>query len=275
MLAQSNRARLIFEQGRETVRQARSPDTRSHPGDGFVAVSCNVGNGLADTGLLTDYLLRSNADVVGIQELSESQAAVIERDLSRAYPFRLLVPGGFAGKGVLSKLPIQNSGAIAFAPERPDLDATILIDDRALRVIVAHPRPPRISRSGLLFDPVTENQVRSVGELALRNSPAIVLCDLNTTSMQQAYLQLLAAGLIDPFRHAGRWAATFPVRVGNTHRFGSRADKWKLKPVLRIDYVLHTPELVASDANVGEDVGSDHLPVYAVLHWREAVSTGQ
>lgn len=266
---QRTRLRILFEQGRKTVRQARSSQPERKDQQGFVALSCNLGNGLADPSLLSDYLIRSNADVVGMQELSEKQAVAIERDLGEHFPFRLLHPGGFAGKGVLSKRPIEESGVMAFAPERPDLNATVMIDDRPLHVIVAHPRPPRFSRGGLLFDEITENQVRQVGELAVASRPSIVLCDLNTTSMQQAYLQLLSAGLVDPFRYMGKWAATFPVRIGNTHRVGSTADKWKLKPVLRIDYVLHTPELYASDANVGEDIGSDHLPVFAMLHWAE------
>ncbi len=275
MYLQRTRLRLLLEQGKETVRQVRTPQSERKDQQGFVALSCNLGNGLADSSLLCDYLIRSNADVVGMQELSESQASAIERDLSEHYPYRLLHPGGFAGKGVLSKRPIEESGVMSFAPERPDLNASVLIDGKPLRVIVAHPRPPRLSRGGLLFDEITENQVRQVGELAVAGRPAIVLCDLNTTSMQQAYLQLLSAGLVDPFRYAGRWAATFPVRVGNTHRVGSTADKWKLKPVLRIDYVLHTPELYASDANVGEDIGSDHLPVFAMLHWAENAAADQ
>ncbi|MCC6945107.1 MAG: endonuclease/exonuclease/phosphatase family protein [Thermomicrobiales bacterium] len=266
---QRNRLSQLFGQREETPAAPHRPERISPAGDGFTALSCNIGNGLADPGLLVDYLARSGASIVGLQEVSDAQAARIDAELAGIFPHRVLHPGGFAGKGVLSTFPLEEGAAVAFAPERPDLNATLRIGDRQLRVIVAHPRPPRISRTGMQFDPITENQVRMVGELAVNSRPAIVLCDLNTTALQQAYRQLMAAGLIDPFRDAGRWGATFPVRVGNTHRVGQRADKWKLKPVLRIDYVLHTMELVASDVDVGEDVGSDHLPVFARLHWQK------
>ncbi len=270
-----SRTRALLEQGRETFRRVRSePPPAAVPGS-FVALTCNVGNGLADPGQLTRFLARSNADIVGLQELAGPQAEAIERDLADEYPHRLLFPGGFAGKGLLSKVPVEERAVVAFNPDRPDLNATVLIEDRPLRVIVAHPKPPRLTRSGLLFDDVTEHQVRQVGQLAMRERPSIVLCDLNTISLQTAYMQLLAAGLRDPFRYAGRWAATFPVRVGNTHRFGTRADKWKLKPVLRIDYVLHTDELIASEVDVGEDIGSDHLPVFARLAWQEDAEAAQ
>lgn len=240
------------------------------PADGgFTALSCNIGNGLGDPGQLVDYLVRSSAAIVGLQEVADEQAARIDRELAELYPHRLLVPGGFAGKGILSKFPLDAGRSVQFAPERPDMSASVMVGDRRLKVIVAHPRPPRLSRSGMQFDDVTQNQVEMVGRLAVSSRPSIVLCDLNTISLQQSYRQLLETGLIDPFRYAGRWGATFPVRVGNTHRVGATVDKWKLKPVLRIDYVLHTHELVASDADVGEDIGSDHLPVFATLHWQD------
>ncbi len=264
-----NRLVSLVDQGRKTLRNGRTAPGETPRAGGFTVISCNVGNGLADVGLLADYLARTNPAVVGMQEVADEQAARIETELAEQYPYRLLYPGGFAGKGILSRFPIDYGESVEFAPERPDLNASVWVGARQLRVIVAHPRPPRISRSGVQFDDITENQVRMVGQLAVSSPPAVVLCDLNTVSLQRAYQQLLAAGLVDPFRYAGRWGATFPVRVGNTHRVGSRADKWKLKPMLRIDYVLHTQELIASDADVGEDVGSDHLPVFATLHWQE------
>jgi endonuclease/exonuclease/phosphatase (EEP) superfamily protein YafD len=39
-------------------------------------------------------------------------------------------------------------------------------------------------------------------------------------------------------------------------------------PLLRIDYVFHSAELVALRARVGPDGGSDHLPVVADLSIR-------
>jgi vancomycin resistance protein VanJ len=35
--------------------------------------------------------------------------------------------------------------------------------------------------------------------------------------------------------------------------------------VARVDYIWHTPDLVALEAWVGADAGSDHLPVLARL----------
>ena len=41
-----------------------------------------------------------------------------------------------------------------------------------------------------------------------------------------------------------------------------------IQPLLRIDYIWHSDELRAASARVGEDIGSDHLPLTAEFEWR-------
>jgi endonuclease/exonuclease/phosphatase (EEP) superfamily protein YafD len=262
----------VIRQRIASLKPGRIPLLHEAPDHGFTALSFNVGNGLAEPSRLTDYLGRSEADIVGIQELSLSQAEAIERDLTTVYPYRLVFP---AGKGLLSRFPLRTGAVVAFAPDRPDLDAIVEVEHRKLHVIVAHPRPPKVSRSGVLFDEVTERQLREVGQLAMRERPAVILCDLNMTSLQRTYAELIGAGLVDPFRKAGRWGATFPRRIGHTHRVGERVDKLPLRPVIRIDYILHTPELKATGVALGEDAGSDHIPVLARLAWRDEARNAQ
>ena len=42
-----------------------------------------------------------------------------------------------------------------------------------------------------------------------------------------------------------------------------------IRPFLRIDYIWYSDALRAVAATVGGDLGSDHLPVSAVLEWRQ------
>lgn len=237
---------------------------------GFTVLSYNVGNGLAEPDRLVEYLEDEQADIVGIQELSLKQAEAIERRLMRVYPYRLLVPTGFTGKGLLSKLPIRESAIVAFAPDRPDLNASVEVLEHLVRIIVAHPRPPNVGFSGVVFDPVTDSQILQVAELAINESPSVILGDFNMTARQAHHGHMRSTGLIDAFQETGARGASFPRRLGHTHRVGSRVDKMPLKPVIRIDYVWYTAELVASRVWVGGDAGSDHLPVLARLNWREA-----
>ena len=98
--------------------------------------------------------------------------------------------------------------------------------------------------------------------------PAVLLGDLNLTARHPVYARLRGAGLRDAFRDAGRGrGATLPMRPGHSGRLrrGWRGPRPGPVPLLRVDYVWHTPDLGALDCWVGPDAGSDHLPVLARL----------
>ncbi len=227
---------------------------------------------MADPDRLTSMLFDSQAEIVGLQELAVPQARAVELQLAETYPYRLLIPTGFSGKGLLSKLPIETSGSIGLAPDRPDMAGRVSIQGRSVQVIVAHPRPPRVTRNGAHFDDATTNQVRAIGAMAVDDPPAIVLGDFNMTHRQALHADLLSLGLRDAFHMLDRKGATFPSKVGHSHRVGSLLSRLPMRPVLRIDYVWFTSEFEAIDAWVGTRAGSDHLPVLARLAWRETVS---
>ncbi len=238
-------------------------------------LSYNVGNGLAPADRLVHYLYYSEADIIGLQELSEDQAKAIEDQLYAAFPHRVLHPGSFEGKGLLSKFPITSSERHIFADGRPDISARVEIDGREAQVVVAHPRPPKVRMTGAFFDPVTMRQIQEVVRIATAGGPSLVLGDFNMTDKQPEHRWLTAAGLIDAFHEVGKSAASFPKRVGQPHRFGPRAQNITLPPVIRIDYIWYTREFVARSAGIGRDAGSDHLPVVAGIDWRESDDSDQ
>jgi endonuclease/exonuclease/phosphatase (EEP) superfamily protein YafD len=82
--------------------------------------------------------------------------------------------------------------------------------------------------------------------------PSILLCDCNLTETSEDYLRLAQAAR-DSFREAS-WGLGHTLRVGQIPF-----------PVQRIDYIWHTAGMVAIEAWVGPDGGSDHLPVSAKL----------
>ena len=78
-------------------------------------------------------------------------------------------------------------------------------------------------------------------------------------------------GLFDAFQAAGRGrGGTLPRRLGHSTRVNLRPG-WParglpgLLPLARVDYIWHTADLAPLDCWVGEDAGSDHLPVLAEL----------
>jgi vancomycin resistance protein VanJ len=235
---------------------------------GLTVMTYNLGNGLASPGRLVDLLRTSPADVVGLQELAPSQAEAIRDGLQEAYPHQVLFPTGFSGKGLLSRMPLVTQDQLHFYPDRPDLHARVQAPGGALLVVVAHPPPPKVGWRGLVFDARAVRQIVSLARLASANPPAVLMGDFNMTARHAVHALLRRRGLRDAFDAAGRGrGATLPLRVGHSSRLRIRPGPgWPtLFPVARVDYIWHTPDLVALEAWVGADAGSDHLPVLARL----------
>jgi endonuclease/exonuclease/phosphatase family metal-dependent hydrolase len=226
----------------------------------------NVGNGLAGPSRLADLLARAATDVIGLQELSRSQAEVLAAELASLYPFQVLAPTGFSGKGVLSRFPILSSEELHLYPGRPDLRIMAELGGTRLQVLVAHPPPPRLTGARLAFDGLAAAQLATLAELALEHSPSVLLGDFNMTPRNPVYARFVAAGLVDAFAAAGAGRGwTLPRRVGNAARFQYGLHRVPLRPVARVDYIWCTPGVQPEAAWVGDDGGSDHLPVGARL----------
>jgi endonuclease/exonuclease/phosphatase family metal-dependent hydrolase len=80
------------------------------------------------------------------------------------------------------------------------------------------------------------------------------------------YARFVTAGLVDAFAAAGAGRGwTLPRRVGNAARSQLGLRRVPLRPVARVDYIWCTPDVQPETAWVGDDGGSDHLPVGARL----------
>jgi endonuclease/exonuclease/phosphatase family metal-dependent hydrolase len=217
----------------------------------------NVGNGLARPDRLAHVLAASKADIIGLQELTTVQEDALRTRLQRAYPYQVLHGAGIPGKGLLSRYPITGSERLELFPHRPDLLATLDVAGRELKLIVAHPPPPRLFGDGIRPTELAMRQLEHLVKLACEGEPAILLGDFNMRETMPIYRHLEAAGLTDAFRVVGRRGSTFPLRRGRV----------PLRPLLRLDYIWHSTHLRTVDARIGSDAGSDHLPVLAEMHW--------
>jgi endonuclease/exonuclease/phosphatase family metal-dependent hydrolase len=240
----------------------------------FSILTYNVGNGRASPARLVRMLRDSGADIVALQELSDVQAEEIERDLPDLFPYRALFPGGFAGKGILSRYPIGRAEQLHLSQQRPDLLVALHLN-RPLTVISAHPPPPRPSPLKLSFDQDTLAEIKSLAALARENAPAILLGDFNMTDTNPEYASIASAGLQDAFRASGRGRGnTLPRRIGpwRRNRWLNGLIRWvPLVPLVRIDFIWHTAQLESLECRVGQDAGSDHLPVLAVMRFTATV----
>ena len=221
----------------------------------LTVMSYNTGNGQAPWDDLERTIRESGADIVAIQESVAEEVPLYQRDLSDLYPYQVFYGSGLAGIGMLSRYPIQDEGLKYLASSRPYLVVDLEIDGRTLTVISAHPLvimgPGAEQADGRADYPM-------MAELAAEQGNTILAGDLNLTDQNEGYAALMMRGLTDAHREAGfGLGLTFPRRLPSRSAY----------PVIRIDFILTTPELEPVESWVGEDGGSDHLPVLARIAW--------
>jgi len=208
-------------------------------------------------------IAQSGAQIIALQELDMNrgrsgavdQALAIASVLGMTHHFHpaMSIAEEHYGDAILSALPLRlvKAAALPGVPLRPRLEprgalwVEVPLGDRTLQVITSHfgllGRERRLQAQALLGP-------EWLGHPACRG-PVALLGDFNAIPASGAY-RLLTKRLRDvqrlpPFRAR----ATFP-------------SAW---PLLRIDHVFVSPELVVRDVTVLRDgearVASDHLPV--------------
>ncbi len=210
-----------------------------------------------------------DADVIGLQEVSQQAAAQISEALVVQYPYMALHPHEqvYNGTGLLSKRPILEDFSYPYEPGRLRLQRT-QIDFDGLPLVVfnfhAQPtteswRPPDVM--------VRREQVwRLLDEAQKADGPTILLGDFNLNEQSIEY-QRIAESFADAFYEAG-WG------MGFTNPMWADLEAPPISPDIlrlipphrRIDFVFYDGAFQAVRADVWpEPGGSDHLPLLAEL----------
>jgi vancomycin resistance protein VanJ len=246
----------------------RTPPTATGPRLRVLSFNAggNVGGGQPEPLLRTIQAV--GADLVALQEVPAATETTLTASLAGAYPY-------FLGTGdtlVLSRWPLQERGEFrlqdaAYLAQQVE----VAVGERTLLHTNVHVTRPSYAvrwRRGLVplvrgFSPGWRDaQVEElVARLGAAGGARLLTGDFNETEWSYPYERLHGA-LGDSFREAGAgFGHTYPSHV----RWGG----WTVSvPLVRIDYVFHSTELVALHAAVGPDGGSDHLPVVADLAFR-------
>src|SRR5258708_16847392 len=134
----------------------------------------NIGNGLLRPDRLKEAVERSQADLIGLVELTSTQAASL-RDLSELYPFQYLYGLGIPGKGLLSRWPLDGVELLELHSARPDLRATVMLplgtSSRTIQTILAHP-PPHLT-------PLRTDQLKAILTLATNGKTTLLMTTFN------------------------------------------------------------------------------------------------
>lgn len=214
-----------------------------------------------------DVLLRSNADVVAIQELNPQIAAAIQNKLSAVYPYQILDPqAGVTGSGVISKFPFWDEG-----PRLPldwvGIPQVLSLDWNGVQVHIVnfHMWAPTVYPPQVVWINfrMREHQAQALVDFANSvGGPVILAGDANATHLNDAY-KLLNASLTDAWAEAGfGFGNTFPgsSKLGGSFLLYNRLPipQW----LARIDYIFLSSHFQVLSAQLAPfDQQSDHRGV--------------
>jgi endonuclease/exonuclease/phosphatase family metal-dependent hydrolase len=228
-------------------------------------VTYNVHKGFSSLGALDlEWLAREieaeRPDVVALQEVSRGQITECGVDMASWFSQRLGLPCVYAptgiplwGQALLTAAPIARSETHRLPPDLPttrtfswtELDVG---DGEPLRVVNTHYTALFGHEARRMH---SEALVGFLGERTAART--VVVGDLNATPDSPPMRLLFEAGFVDAIEAAG-------IEPGYTAP--------AVRPAIRIDYVLHSPDLEASDVTIRESLASDHLPVSATIRAR-------
>ncbi len=211
---------------------------------------------------IVESIQSADPDIVGFQELTPRSAESIAEQLETDYPYntlQFLEPGQSAG--LLSKFPIEDVEWFDLPPLDIALHTIVQVKGKETHIFVVHLSPNNFfDNSATEFVTLVKERYGRRARETMRlkqmiqdlDEPILLMCDCNMTDTSEAYARLDTV-LNDSFSEAG-WG------IGHTFQPPQLGF-----PVQRIDYVWHSEEFEPVQAYVGQDGGSDHLPIVAKL----------
>ena len=196
-----------------------------------------------------DEVARTSPDVVFCAEVTPAWQDGLSAGLT-AFPHRCLHgdPGCY-GVALFSKLPLHDASVIGIGFDwAPAIRAVVETPGGPVGLLGVHtPRPGSAQRCA------QRNKALAAmpAVVATLPSPHIVLGDFNSTPWNPAFRTMLDATKLVPLS-ACDFHPTWPSSV-----------PWPLR--IPIDHVLASEGVGLEHAEIGNAIGSDHMPLFAVL----------
>ncbi len=213
-----------------------------------------------------------HADLVALQELSDSVASAAQQQLRKAYPYQLLQPADQPnGLGLLSRYPFDVQQV---APAARYQKVVLHAGGTAITLINMHPHVPLVKRGGShggwlsqrirVYDTTQRSQELTavLHEADQTQEPMLVVGDFNLSDRELMY-HAFNARMHDAFRETNwGFGFTFP-------NHGALGPVEVPFPLIRIDYVWSAGGIVPVATHVNcNNVGSDHCMLVADMALR-------
>lgn len=240
----------------------RAPATAPAPEQPVRIMTYNIHSafdiaGRQDPEAIARVIESSDADVIALQEISRGWLINGSTDLVFWLSRRLGMPIIFQGtsdpvwgNALLSRRPIEAWGQDTLVHDSSLIHRGFLwarlqvVGSDPLLVLATHLHQVEAD------DALRERQARQLLEFWESQPRTVLLGDLNARPASPAIRLIERAGFIDSWSEAGSGPeGTFPSG----------------QPDRRIDWVFHTPDLKATNAEIIDSQASDHRPLLAVI----------
>jgi endonuclease/exonuclease/phosphatase family metal-dependent hydrolase len=225
-------------------------------------VTYNVNWGFVRPTLVVDFLDRTDADIICLQETHSQWESVIKMRLLTRCPYSIFKSsGGAGGIAIMSKYPLKDVQIIE--PNEgwfPALLAKARTPIGEIQVLNVHLRPPlsdtgSVTVSGYYRAPdIHLKEIKGFLAKTDPDKPLIVTGDFNEDENDKAIRWLIENGFMDTLSTFDTYTKTW---IWKTSAGISLKDRY--------DHIIVSSHLASTGAAVANVRASDHLPVIAAI----------
>lgn len=225
------------------------------PSDTVKVLLINIKAENQQYGKMAGYIKETDPDIIALQEIDEIWYNKLKPILND-YPHSIheFREDNF-GIGLYSKVPVSNLKLERFSPV-PSISGDIKINDEPVTILVTHPIPPVRPDA---FAARNHHYVKMANHRPAYRENLVLIGDLNSSSWSY-YFQRMAKdmGLRDS-RHGFGLQFTWPTMTALL--------------LTTIDHALVSENILVHERHVGQDVGSDHYPVFLEFGVKSEMNT--
>ena len=240
-----------------------TPEANFKPDEPSLAVvTYNVNWGFSGAERVIDFIAKSNADVVCLQETHSRWESVLRRRLGSQYPYCVFKEwSGAGGIAIMSKYKLRNVELIKPVEGWfPALTADAETPIGSVKFLNVHLRPPLSERGSATVSALYEvpkihvKEIKYFMEQVETCGPIIIVGDFNESDNGRAIWGLIDDGFTDALsiydKHSKTWNWELSYGVALRERY---------------DHIIFSKELKCTGAKVVKVGASDHEPVLVVL----------